>query len=216
MNRIGLYTLGVASVFAYASAAAAQGTGNSAAAAPAAMSAASTSTEPAFSLGVLGGVSIPTGNLSDGASSGWHGGAFIGLNPGLPISFRIEGVVHDFGTKSVSPATGVTVKDHGVIINANLDGVWHFPTTGMLQPYLIAGGGVYDVGNTASCSATGSGSCTGFKKGKATLNRFGINGGAGVNLKLSGLAVFAEARYHDVFTSGNSSQMVPISVGLRL
>ena len=42
------------------------------------------------------------------------------------------------------------------------------------------------------------------------------NVGAGVRLGLPGLGVFAEARLHNVFTEGDASRFVPVTLGIRL
>lgn len=219
MNRLSLYTLGVASTVAYASVAVAQGTGDTTAAAPAAAPAAMSADAPAtssrpFGVGVLAGATIPTGDLSKGAGTGWHAGAFVTATPEWPVSFRLEGVYDDFGTKDIN--TGVsaqTASSHPSIVSGRINGVWHFPMTGDIKPYVIAGVGYYHIMIDGKCSSTDTQNPCGDVS--TSENKFGVNAGAGIDMHLSGFSAFVEARWHDIFTSGSSSQLVPISVGLR-
>jgi hypothetical protein len=66
---------------------------------------------------------------------------------------------------------------------------------------LIGGGGVYH----QRCDGCDS------------QTNFGINGGAGITVPLSGFSTIIEARFHLVFDSDvgtSNSTMIPVSVGL--
>jgi hypothetical protein len=80
---------------------------------------------------------------------------------------------------------------------ANL--VYHLPGTGM-TPYLIGGAGYYGVNRDVP----------GFK----SENKLGLNGGIGAAFPLSGFNTFVEARFHHVFTEGNSAQFIPVTFGI--
>jgi len=69
--------------------------------------------------------------------------------------------------------------------------------------YLIAGGGAYYLFQHPTASA---------------MMRFGLSGGAGVELRLEGnSALFIEARYHGLMNApADSRWLVPVTVGLRL
>ena len=43
----------------------------------------------------------------------------------------------------------------------------------------------------------------------------GLNGGAGIDIPLSGIGAFVEARYHTVFRDGENLNMLPVTVGIR-
>ena len=73
-------------------------------------------------------------------------------------------------------------------------------------PYLTGGVGVYNSSSGTSAYSTSSNSVT----------NFGLNGGAGLSLALTGIAVYAEGTYHYVFTEGDRLTMVPVVVGIRL
>lgn len=184
-----------------------------------------------FSFGVSGGLSVPTGDFSDAFGTGYNVDAFVGVRvPTLPVSLRIEGGYQEFGLKG-------SVKDQ--LRNANLRGdvkariisgtanlVYTFaPPASVVRPYLIGGAGVYnlrtrgtgDVGNVLD-------ELLGTREESTT--RLGVNGGVGVEVPLSGISVFGEARVHTIFTPserdpdtgdrvGGRTTLVPIKVGIR-
>jgi len=146
-------------------------------------------------LGVFAGASIPTGAFSDFAASGWHIGALLQWSsPTAPIGVRADGAYHKFGDKN----------DAGIfpsLLNATLDGTLTFSTSSTVRPYILAGGGVYSQRARDQDSQT----------------KFGVNGGIGILVPLSGFSTMIEGRYHIIFdkTEGTSnSAFIPISVGL--
>ena len=44
---------------------------------------------------------------------------------------------------------------------------------------------------------------------------FGINGGAGFDFDAGSVGLFVEGRFHNVFTEGDSTNFIPITVGIR-
>jgi opacity protein-like surface antigen len=53
------------------------------------------------------------------------------------------------------------------------------------------------------------------ESGSDSETKFGLNGGAGIEFGLSGLATFVEARFHSVFTEDSKTNFVPISFGIK-
>ena len=45
--------------------------------------------------------------------------------------------------------------------------------------------------------------------------KFGINAGAGFNVQASGVGVFVEGRFHNVFVTGSDFHFIPITAGVR-
>lgn len=150
-----------------------------------------------ITFGVFGGATIPVGDLSDVASTGWHAGALLEWNtPTFPLGVRVEGAYHKFGDKNA-----LDLYPNFITALANL--VWYFPMTQpyTVRPYLIGGGGLYSY----RCD------------GCSTSNNFGLNGGGGLRVPLSGISTIIEARFHIVFDSDagrSNSTFVPISVGI--
>ena len=148
-----------------------------------------------ITFGIVGGATIPVGDLSDVAGTGWHAGALLEWStPTLPVGVRFEGTYHKFGEKD---------ENYPNIIAGLVNLVWNFPMTQpyTVRPYLIGGGGLYSY----RCD------------GCSTSNNFGLNGGAGLRVPLSGFSTIIEARYHIAFNSGagaSNRSFIPISVGI--
>jgi opacity protein-like surface antigen len=174
-----------------------------------------TSVVSPISIGISGGVSIPTEDLSNGSSDGFSGvntgynvtGSLgIGL-PVVPFSLRGDVSYNGFDSKNVASAPGGPVAlnaDVRVVgVTANIVFPISLPVpTPVLRPYLIGGIGDYSVRFSP-------------KTGGSTSNSdFGYNIGAGVTIPLVVFDAFIEARYHHVNQSDRSVAFVPITVGV--
>src|SRR5262249_11559273 len=79
-----------------------------------------------------------------------------------------------------------------------------------LRPYIVAGGGGFNIMDQLTANGTGTSSSQ-FK--------FGIDGGAGLSLKLGRLSAFVEGRVQNVYTESGmidakSIRSIPVSFGL--
>jgi hypothetical protein len=156
-----------------------------------------------FALG--GGASFPTGKYSDLANVGWHGTGSLNFGRhDSRLGFLIDGTYGEFGFD----AEGFDVKQRWIYGTANL--VYRFKRAGSeasrVNPYVISGGGVYNskgIGNDAELFGDDSGT------------DFGLNAGLGVNYTVSRIVLYLEARYHTVFTSGDDSHFIPLTLGIR-
>jgi opacity protein-like surface antigen len=168
--------------------------------------AAQASIRPTF--GVSGGLAIPTGSFGQSYSSGYDIGVLLGIKPAAsPIGLRFEGAYQRYDLKGSN-----TLGIHTNIISGTANAVIGRPAAaGSISPYLIGGIGIYNVKVTASQAPNNS-----------SDTKFGLNIGAGIDLPLSGVAVFLEARYHyillnsgDAFGGASNLGVVPIVVGVR-
>lgn len=150
-----------------------------------------------IAFGVVAGATIPTGDFADGVNTGYHAGALLEWTGAAPIGVRADAVYHRFGFEGGGDA-------NFSIIAVTLNAVFSFPMEGTtpMRPYVIAGGGYYH-GSCNNCGGTGE-----------SDDKFGVNGGAGISIPLTGFSVFGEARFHHIFTDDSATQMVPISVGV--
>jgi len=158
--------------------------------------AASAQTPVQFGLG--GGASIPTGTTSNGLKTGWHGLALVQFKPAAsPVGFQIDGSYSQLGFD------GGGGKDQIIAGTANV--VYEFATSAESQfhPYLIGGGGVYNVKAAPDFGAS------------VSDTKFGINVGAGFNFRSSGMGFFVEGRFHDIMVSGSDFHYIPITAGVR-
>ena len=168
---------------------------------------------------VGGGLSMPTGEFSSTEDGGYFAGngfnALAGVQLGaplLPLKLRIDGSYNRFG---LSEDAG-DIDAHYQILAGTANAVFALPTPGMVQPYLLAGVGMYN-----------------YKMGGDDVPEdveaqtdLGINGGVGVNLSMGGLQLFGEARIHNIFVGdvtvdditfeSEDIRMIPVTVGLRL
>ena len=150
-----------------------------------------------LSFGVTGGASMPTGDFGDVASTGYNVGALLEFKPvASPVSLRFEGTYQSFDFKD-------GFDGNARIIAGLANAAFRLPVGSMIRPYLIGGAGMYNVG----------GEVAGVKVDSE--NKFGINGGAGFELPLTGISTFVEARYHSVFTENTNTNLFPVTVGIR-
>jgi outer membrane protein with beta-barrel domain len=154
-----------------------------------------------FSLG--GGVDLPLSNFDDAFKTGFHGLAGVSVIPsGWPVGIQVDGTYSQYSDDS--PAD---IKEQLIYGTANI--VYKFKTSeeSRFRPYLIGGGGVYNA------KLKGDDVPTGFDNSET---KFGINVGAGFDIKAGAVGLFAEGRFHDVFISDVPNlKFIPITVGIR-
>ncbi|HJU88292.1 MAG TPA: outer membrane beta-barrel protein [Gemmatimonadaceae bacterium] len=166
-----------------------------------------------ISFGVAGGMSFPTGEDRDYVKNGYHGEVMMGIHlPTAPVWFRVEGFYHKFSAKE-----GYGDGSARVLGGAG-NVMWDMPSAGMVKVYLTAGGGVYNIKQEAEVPVVVTdqrlrlGVQTETVEAKDT--KFGVNGGLGVRFTMAGINPFVEARYHSVFTEGESTNVIPVTVGI--
>jgi Outer membrane protein beta-barrel domain len=159
-------------------------------------------TQNALGVGVFAGASLPVGDFGNVGGTGWHAGGLIDWrSPLLPVGIRGDLAYHQFGSKE-----HFTPKF--VVGTVNL--VWNLPVNAesSLSPYVIGGGGFYN--KHRSCTNCGNAVI-------ASATKFGLNGGAGVLVPLSGFGSLIEARYHLIFDSQDgvsNSSVITLSAGI--
>jgi hypothetical protein len=156
-----------------------------------------------FSFGVSGGAAIPTGGLGDRYNTGYSVDGIINVRvPTLPVSFRGEVGLTQFGAKA---SDNVALRSISGVANLVLP--FAPGPTAVVRPYLIGGVGAYGLRQRT----TGSGATFETR----TDTRLGLNGGVGLEIPLTGISVFGEARYTSVFADGENTSWVPVRVGIR-
>ena len=157
---------------------------------------------------VGGGVTLPLGDFGDQADMGFHGLVGVTFQPAtLPVGVRIDGMYHMF---SASEDFAGDLDIGSRVIAGTANAVYMFQTSEMstFHPYLIGGLGLYN------SALTGDDVPDGFDESSTD---FGINAGAGFNFAAGeSINLFVEGRFHNVFTEESSTNVVPITVGLRL
>lgn len=148
-------------------------------------------------LNVGGGVSLPTGDFGNVATTGWHALAGIGVSSLMQAwGVRLDASYNQFGTD-------IGGNENPSVTSGTLNFTYRLPMTNSpLSPYIITGAGAYRFG----CSGSGCGSST----------RFGWNAGLGTKFTGLHLRGFLEARFHAANTGGVQMRYVPVTLGLML
>jgi hypothetical protein len=148
--------------------------------------------------GLGGGVTIPSGSTSDGLKTGWHGMALVQFKPAAsPVGFQIDGAYQQLGFENGGGKEQILDGTGNIVYSFQVSPETRF------RPYLIGGVGVYnlklkpDVGPSPSDT------------------KFGLNAGAGFNVQASGVGLFVEGRFHNVFVEGSDLHFIPITAGVR-
>jgi hypothetical protein len=159
--------------------------------------------------GLGGGVGVPLGNFDDTSKLGWHGLAELSFVPnGWPVGIQFDGSYQQFNLEDAAAPAGFSgLKTRLLVGTGNL--VFKFKTSeeSTFRPYLIGGAGVYN------SKLTGQDDPSDILGGGTT--DFGLNAGAGFDIKAGSLGLFIEGRFHNVFTNGEDTKFIPVTLGLR-
>jgi hypothetical protein len=137
-----------------------------------------------------GGVGMPMGHFGDHYDMGWMAQVAGGIGSGM-IGGRVNGTYGQNGVKDGEGNLKIMGAMGDLVLTPNMG-------DGGVAPYVLGGAGFQSAKNGASDT------------------NFAWNVGAGVNLKLGGLGVYLEARYLSISTEGESSNMLPITAGVRI
>jgi len=164
--------------------------------------------------GMVGaGLGVPVGNFAstNGGGNAEAGGGTVmagveWLPAGRHLGLRVDGAWNRFCTSSCDEAGG-NLDIRYRFLNANLNGVVELPLSGTaLLPYLTAGFGVYNYRLEGNDVPSGLDSQTDV----------GANAGLGARYRISRVMLFAEGRFHNVFSKNSDIQYIPIMVGATL
>lgn len=151
-----------------------------------------------------GGPTFGVGDLGDVTEMGYHAQVSLGLNiASLPVGVRLDGAWNSLKADEEMMGEAGSFR----YLSGTANAIINVPLGG-LQPYLIGGLGMYNG------KFDHDGEEDNHEHESST--DFGVNGGAGINLALSGLGVFAEFRLHHIFGEGDSKpQFAPLTLGVR-
>lgn len=172
----------------------------------AALGASSAAAQNLMTVGVGGGITIPTGTTSDALKTGWNVEGVFQYKPATsPVGLQIDGMYQQLKASDAAKALD-PLADKGVIFSGTGNVVFWFPTSKetKVRPYVLGGGGIY---NLKSKFTDGT---------SVSSTKFGINAGAGFDFDIqSNAAFFVEGRFHNVFISGGNTHFIPITAGFR-
>ena len=156
---------------------------------------------------VGGGTTLALGDFGDAFNNGPHGLAGLAFQPaGFPVGIRIDAMYHRIsGDEDALGFDDVKTQ----IINGTANAVLSLTTSAEtpLRPYILAGGGLYNVKPVGDDVLDGIDGETDF----------GINAGGGFDYRASdNLGIFLEGRFHMIFADPDNLNMLPISLGVRI
>jgi hypothetical protein len=155
-----------------------------------------------ISIGLGGGVSVPEGDLSNGANTGWHALASIVLStPMQPLGLRADVAYNRFAFNN-DAQSALGGSGYETVGSATVNATYRLPMPGTpMSPFVIAGLGAY----RTDCS---------FGPGCGAATHFGWNAGLGTKLYVLGFRSFLEARYHRTKRDGSRVNYFPVTLGL--
>jgi len=182
-------------------------------------------------MALAAGVSVPSGPLANRVSSGLDIAGNMEFHPyrgplGLRADLSYSGF--DLTNGYLSRFSGAN-DGNASIWSGTMNLVYDINTGTRLRPYLIGGAGVYRR-HVEVDRPDGLGVATVFDpyfgfvnelfpteavERSRTQTKFGLNGGGGLAYSLGRTSLFAEARYHDMFTTAQHTAMVPIRIGVQ-
>jgi hypothetical protein len=170
-----------------------------------ALGAAPLAAQGGVTVSLSGGAVLPTSSgFDDAFKLGWNGQLGIGFTPAnLPVGFEATG---NFMRNSAEAPEGVDVDLSNQIISGTGNIVYTFTTAAAsrFHPYLLAGGGVYNLKNKGDDAVDTEG-----------VTKAGIDAGAGFDFMMANIGVFLEGRFHNVFVEGENANFVTGNLGVR-
>jgi opacity protein-like surface antigen len=152
-------------------------------------------------------------DVAGGTNAGFTIAGSFWIRPAdSPVGYRLEAQYTRFGLDP-DPRFGPggapeTADGHLSSLSAIANVAVDIPVAGRIRPYLIGGAGVYRLTSDIIQEPNSTYGPTG-------VTRFGLNGGAGVELAVGPLRTFLEARYHNAFASGPDVSFVPVTIGMK-
>jgi hypothetical protein len=175
-----------------------------------------------------GGFTAPLGNTSGNLTYGWNFRGGLGWEFTKKFDLMAE---YEFDRSGISAAVLQQVGEPGGNVHTwslTLDPVWNYKTKGAWGGYVVGGGGFYRQLTSFTEPVLAEGLyCSYFYcypyyyttnavVSHYSSNQGGLNIGTGVTFgRLEHTRFFAEARYEWLDTPGRSTQLIPVTFGLR-
>ena len=160
-----------------------------------------------FSLGAGG--TLPLSTFGDFAKTGFHGLAAVSFAPSsFPLGIQIDGMYQRLKNEDAIPGGRSSQ-----ILQGTGNVIYKFKSSeeSQFRPYLIGGVGIYNFKQVSGDDVAGPG----VGNTGSTGTDFGLNGGAGFDFKAGSIGLFLEGRFHNVFTSGENTRFIPVTLGIR-
>jgi opacity protein-like surface antigen len=165
--------------------------------------------EPMVRIGFGGGMSVPTSHTADALKTGVNGQGYLLVNlVGIPLRFNLGYQRFDYKDALLAANGATSGSSQQVSGIAGL--ALNLFSIGPLRPYVTAGVGGFNLKNELETSAGTT---------STSKMEFGVDGGAGLRLKLGRLEAFAEGRVQNVYTDKGvidtkSITSIPVTFGI--
>ncbi len=187
--------------------------------------------QPQFTGYVGAGPAVPVNPIASRIDTGWNvsaGAGVTGRTAGLMLDFMFsdyglnQNVLNEAGAAGGSARFWAFTLDPVIHLNPHREGAVDF--------YITGGGGIYhrtvEFTQPAAVTVAAFDPWFGFFPATIGVNQVigsfstykpGVDGGAGFSFKLgsSRAKLFAEARFHHMFTNRIDSNLVPVTIGVR-
>lgn len=167
------------------------------------------------------GGSVPLGKADKALATGFNALAAATLHHrALPFGVRGALSYQRFGAKTGRVDAVTTVRSgYAQLAGATLDATLGLPT-GVLRPYVVGGGGIYDFRSRRNVVQIVGGDALVTTALRQSETPWGLNAGIGMRGGLGGLDAFAEIRIDNTFTKngafgGERLRVVPVTLGIR-
>jgi hypothetical protein len=170
--------------------------------------------------GFLGaGFSTPVNPVATRLDTGWNLAGGIGVTR-ASVGIMLDAMFTDFGITRAALARAGARRGSQQYWAVTVDPVFHVNERGPVDFYITGGGGIYSqiTKYEASSGLIGQHSGRYDLIISDTLYKPGVNGGAGFAFSLgdrSNIKIFAEARYHRMFTRGSDASFILATSGIR-
>jgi len=159
------------------------------------------------------GFSTPANPVARRLNAGWNLAGGIGVTRG-PVGIMLDAMFNDFGFTHDALLRAGARSGRQKYWALTVDPIFHVNERGPVDFYVTGGGGLYSQITQFRASSGGGYDLISSR----TVYKPGVNGGAGFAFDLgyrSDIKVFAEARYHHMFTRGSGASLIPVTVGVR-
>jgi len=165
------------------------------------------------------GVATPVNPLATRLDAGWNLAGGIGVTHSY-VGIMLDAMFTDFGINQAALVRAGARSGSQKYWALTVHPIYHVNERGPLDFYITGGGGIYsritEYRAPSALIRQNSGRYDLISSDR--LYKPGVNAGVGFSFNLpdySKIKIFAEARYHHMFTRGSGASLIPITLGVR-
>jgi len=162
-----------------------------------------------------GGGTAPINPIARSLDSvGWNLAGGVGVTSQY-VGIMLDATYNEIGITRRTANLAGAAGGHQRFWGFTVDPIFHVNQRGPIDFYITGGGGIYGAQTTYNHFYSGN-----FYRNdyyfRNTVYKPGVDGGVGFAYSIGGsrIKVFAEARFHHVFTSGTEASFIPVTLGV--